>query len=132
MAMRIIANENICGTVIRALKAQGHDVLAAKEVMAGASDLDVLQRAKAEKRLVITHDKDFGELAFAFGLPAVSGIVLFRLSTGDVASSHGRALTSFNSRRDWSGNVSVVDDYKIRMRQLKGTGSAQQLGNDLE
>ncbi len=61
--MRIIANENITGSVIRQLRETGHDVLSVKETIRGANDADVLSQAQAEQRLVITHDKDFGELA---------------------------------------------------------------------
>jgi len=77
--MRILANENIPGPVVAALRDAGHDVLWAKESMAGAKDPDILSRAKAGARLVVTLDKDFGELAVRSGLPATSGVVLFRL-----------------------------------------------------
>lgn len=71
--LRIIANENISRSVIQVLRDRGHDVLAVKEVMQSAPDGDILARAQAEERLVITHDKDFGELAFRFGLPSSCG-----------------------------------------------------------
>ena len=78
--MRILANENFPGPVIAALRERGHDVLSVKATMRGADDPAVLRRAQADDRLVVTFDKDFGELAFRFGLPASSGVVLFRLS----------------------------------------------------
>ena len=46
--MRIIANENITGSVINKLRATGHDVLSVKETMRGANDPDVLSRAQTE------------------------------------------------------------------------------------
>jgi predicted nuclease of predicted toxin-antitoxin system len=39
-----------------------------KETMRGRGDPAILARAQTEERLVVTHDKDFGELAFRFGL----------------------------------------------------------------
>jgi predicted nuclease of predicted toxin-antitoxin system len=59
----------------------------------GSSDRAILARAQAENRIIITFDKDFGELAFRFGLPATSGIILFRISPASptrifVARSH--------------------------------------------
>lgn len=72
--MRILANENFPGPVIRALRQRGHDVVSVKETMRGASDPQVLARAQAEERLVVAFDKDFGELAFRFGLPARCGV----------------------------------------------------------
>src|SRR2546425_2698747 len=75
--MRILANENVPGPVVAALRAAGHDVLWVKESMTGAKDHDV--HAQSEARLVVTFDKDFGELAVRSRLPAASGVVLFRL-----------------------------------------------------
>ena len=49
--MRILANENVPGPVVTALRAAGHDVLWVKESMTGAKDRDVLARAHSEARL---------------------------------------------------------------------------------
>ena len=65
--MRIIANENVSATVIGELRRRGHDVVSVKESMRSAPDHTVLKRASEEARLVITHDKDFGVLAFRWG-----------------------------------------------------------------
>lgn len=46
--MRLIANENVSGTVIRTLRERGHDVLSVKESMRVASDEAVLARAQLE------------------------------------------------------------------------------------
>jgi len=82
-AMRYLTNENVSGTVIQELRRLEHDVLSVKESMRGERDLAILQRAQVEQRLVITHDKDFGELAFRSQQPASCGIILFRLSGPD-------------------------------------------------
>lgn len=42
----------------------GHDVLWARTDMPGAMDDVILQRAQDDERLVISFDKDFGEMAF--------------------------------------------------------------------
>jgi predicted nuclease of predicted toxin-antitoxin system len=73
-------NENISGTVTRMLRDLGHDVVAVKETMRGAMDREILARAQIESRLVITQDKDFGELAFHSALPAQCGVIVFRLA----------------------------------------------------
>ncbi len=64
--MRIVANENVAGTVIRELRRRGHDVLSVKESMRSETDENVLAKAQSEERLIM-HDKDFGELAFRWG-----------------------------------------------------------------
>ena len=78
--MRFLANENVTATVIRELRQRGHDVLSAKESMRSERDDVILARAQAEQRIVVTHDKDFGELAFWSLLPASCGVILLRLA----------------------------------------------------
>jgi predicted nuclease of predicted toxin-antitoxin system len=121
--MRVIVNENITQSVIQGLRDRGFDVLSVKESMRGADDTSILQRAEAEQRLVITQDKDFGELAFKHRLPATSGIVLFRLSADDPADDNQRMLDVMQSRSDWAGHFSVVTNDRIRMRTLPSSGT---------
>ena len=116
--MRVIANENITGTVVRKLRQQGHDVLSVKESMQGADDRSILQRAETDQRLIITQDKDFGELAYRYRLPASCGIVLFRLSGEDPSADNQRMFEVIEGRSDWTGRFSVVTDSRIRMRPL--------------
>jgi len=78
--MRLICNENVPDSVVRGLRERGHDVLAVKESLRGAADIQIPARAQADLRLVVTQDKDFGELALRYALPAESGVLLFRLS----------------------------------------------------
>jgi predicted nuclease of predicted toxin-antitoxin system len=112
----LLANENVTGTVIRELRRQGHDVLSAKEDLRGWSDEAVLRRAQTEKRLLIAHDKDFGELAFRFRLPAECGIVLFRLSGEDSERDNQRVLEVLSGGPAFGGKSAVVTDDRIRMR----------------
>jgi predicted nuclease of predicted toxin-antitoxin system len=117
--MRLCANENIPGDGVAALRGQGHDVLWIREAMPGATDEQVLAQATLEQRLLITFDKDFGEMAFRRGKKATAGVVLFRISQPSakiVAETIVRVLTS---RNDWAGNFSVVDDHTVRMRPLR-------------
>jgi predicted nuclease of predicted toxin-antitoxin system len=116
--MRLLANENVSATVIRVLRQRGHDVLSAKESMRGESDPAVLLRARQEGRLVVTHDKDFGELAFRNQLPAECGILLFRLGGADPDSDNRRMLEVIQGRQDWAGHFAVVTDNQIRIRPL--------------
>ena len=121
--MRVIANENVTGTVVRKLRQHGHDVLSVKESMQGADDRSILQRAETDPRLIITQDKDFGELAYRYRLPASCGIVLFRLSGEDSSADNQRMFDVIESRSDWAGRFSVVTDSRIRMRPLPENGT---------
>jgi predicted nuclease of predicted toxin-antitoxin system len=83
--MRLLANENVPGDAVTALRRQGYDVVWIWEDSPGVSDIQVLARAHKEDRILITFDKDFGELAFRYGLPATCGIILFRIVTSSPA-----------------------------------------------
>jgi predicted nuclease of predicted toxin-antitoxin system len=120
--MRFIANENVAESVLRGLRQRGHDVLSVKELMRGADDVAILSRAQEESRVVVTHDKDFGELAFRQRLPAQCGIILFRLSGGNPDADNRRILDAIESRTDWAGQFAVVADDRIRMRPLPDVG----------
>jgi predicted nuclease of predicted toxin-antitoxin system len=122
--MRVIVNENITGTVIRELRQRGHDVLSVKESMRGADDTSILQRAVVEQRLVVTQDKDFGELAFRHRLPASCGIILFRMSGASPSADNQCIIDVIDSRSDWLAHFSVVTGDRIRMRPLPSGGAS--------
>lgn len=116
--MRLLANENIPASAIKKLRAAGFDVLSAAESMAGASDLDVLARAQSESRVLITQDKDFGELAFRSGLSAACGVILFRLAGGSPDQVAARMTEVASSREVWAGLFAVATDDRVRIRDL--------------
>ena len=120
--MRIVANENVAGTVIRELRRRGHDVLSVKESMRSETDENVLAKAQSEERLVITHDKDFGELAFRWGLASGCGVILLRLSGSDPNQDNLRAVAVIESRTDWAGHFAVVTNDRVRIRPLPEIG----------
>jgi len=116
--VRILANENFPGPAVDGLRVRGHDVVWARTDMPGASDDAILSRAQVEGRLVVTMDKDFGELAFRWGLPATSGVMLFRLSLPDPETSARRIVEVLESRADWVGRFAVAEEGRTRTRPL--------------
>lgn len=116
--MRLLANENFPLDAVEALRADGHDVLWIREDARGSSDEQILHRAQQEERILITFDKDFGELAFRSRLPAISGVILFRISTPTSNYIAQVAVQAIASRTDWAGHFSVVEDNRIRMTPL--------------
>lgn len=114
--MRVLANENFPGEAIGALRERGHDIVWIRTEAPGSKDQTILQRAQIEKRIIVTFDKDFGELAFHSRLPASCGIVLFRISAPSPASVIQKVVETLESRSDWEGNFAVVEDWQIRIR----------------
>ena len=100
------------------LRAKGHDLVWVRTDMPGASDDAVLERAQAEGRLVVTFDKDFGELAFRWGLPATCGVILFRISLPGPDSATRRIVEVLENRADWYGHFAVAEEHRTRFRPL--------------
>jgi predicted nuclease of predicted toxin-antitoxin system len=76
---RILTDENVSPRVVAFLRTNGYDVSDIKELgLFGLPDREVLARAHAEQRIVITHDADFGMLAINQGIPFTS-IIYIRL-----------------------------------------------------
>ena len=72
------ADECVDAALVSRLRAAGHDVFYAAELAPGSTDVELIQRAQTENRLLLTEDKDFGELVFRAGM-LVPGVVLLRL-----------------------------------------------------
>ena len=116
--MRFLADENFPYDAVQALRDDGHDIVWIRTEAPGISDRQVLARAMAAHRILLTFDKDFGELAFHAGLPASCGIILFRISA---TSSEGLArfiASAVRTRTDWTGHFSVVETWRTRMLPL--------------
>ncbi|MCL4506012.1 MAG: DUF5615 family PIN-like protein [Chloroflexi bacterium] len=116
--MRILADENFPGDAVAALRGRGHDVVWVRTDAPGSADTSVLQLAQEQQRIVITFDKDFGELAFRSRLPAACGIVLFRISASSPAHVANVAIAVLESRSDWAGHLAVTEDRRIRIVPL--------------
>jgi predicted nuclease of predicted toxin-antitoxin system len=118
VAARLLADENVAGAVVAALRQQGHDVAWIHEDAPGSPDPEVLARAQREGRVVVTFDKDFGELAFRRGLAASVGVVLFRITLTSPDHAVRAAVAAFASRADWTDQFAVVEDDRVRLRAL--------------
>ena len=116
--MRFLANENFPGDAVDVMRAASHDVVWIRTDAPGMTDPDILSWAMRETRILLTFDKDFGELAWHHHLPATCGIILFRLpmpSPGTV----GRMLADrIAERNDWAGHFSVIEPGRVRMRPM--------------
>jgi predicted nuclease of predicted toxin-antitoxin system len=119
--VRLLADENIPLESVRALRTAGHDVFAATESAAGATDEVLLERAGAEERLIVTFDRDFGELATRHARAAPAGILLIRIVPRNTDEVTQLLLGLFaRSEVRWSAQLSVVDRTHLRQRPLGG------------
>jgi len=116
--MRFLANENLPRVAVEALRAAGHDVAWVRTEGPGATDEAVMEWARRHDRVLLTFDKDFGELVLRRGMEASPGVVLFRLPAERPAEVARRVVDSLAARDDWAGHFSVADEKRVRMRRL--------------
>jgi predicted nuclease of predicted toxin-antitoxin system len=117
--MRFLANENFPGAAVTALCAAGHDVVWVRTESPGSTDREVLAWAARDARILLTFDKDFGELAKATVLPEGCGVVLLRLPMPRPDGVGQQLANAIMSRSDWADHFSVIEPGRVRMRPLK-------------
>ena len=88
-SMRFLADESCDGRVVRALRLAGHNVKPVREIAPELPDEDVIVVARNEDRVLITEDRDFGQIFFAAGVRSV-GVILFASPRMRVAISPAR------------------------------------------
>lgn len=118
--MLFLADEDFPGLAVRWLREAGHDVVWARTHMPGDADSAFLAAAQRDIRVVLTCDKDFGELAFHWGLPASCRVVLFRItaSSPEVFLQRVKDLMAAESDIGFGGKFCVVEADRVRSRPL--------------
>lgn len=116
--MRLLADENVPLAAVQALRGAGHDVLSVQESTRGAGDEVVLDMAGRTGRILITLDKDFGELAFRRGLPMQCGVLLVRFAAETPQVLAHRIINVLHSQASWIGVFASVDEDRVRIRSM--------------
>ncbi|HVG45832.1 MAG TPA: DUF5615 family PIN-like protein [Longimicrobium sp.] len=115
----LLADENFPIASIALLRTSGFDVASISEIARGAPDVDVLRIAREQNRVLITFDRDFGELIYRDLAPVPPGVIYLRVT---VSSSEGPAQVVANLLSDTSfeilGRFSVVTGDGVRQRAL--------------
>ena len=78
--MRWLIDECVDAALVVQLRESGHDVIYMTDVAPRATDAEVMSRANRENRLLLTEDKDFGDLVFRQA-KTVPGVVLLRIES---------------------------------------------------
>ena len=115
----VLADENIPGASIELLRAAGIDVQSAAERGPGMSDVAVLELARIEGRVLITFDRDFGELIYRRGYAAPPAVVYFRFvpANAEEAATVLRSLLEHGGI-EIVGRFTVVTRDQVRQRAL--------------
>ncbi|RRA98745.1 DUF5615 family PIN-like protein [Larkinella rosea] len=118
--MKFIVDECTGPRVADWLIEKGFDVFSVFRQGRGMKDIQILQKATEEQRIIITNDRDFGELIFKTGLPH-KGVIFMRLK--DETSGNKVEILSrfFETNIDLINNVNfiVVTEESIRVRMIR-------------
>lgn len=115
---KFLANENMPGEAVHAAQAAGIDIIWVRDTMPGAADDAVLATAVSDVRVLVTFDKDFGEMVFSLGRSASPGIILLRPRLRSPAVVAAFTVAVLNQAATWEGNFSVAREGRLRVVPL--------------
>jgi len=116
--MKFLIDESVEKPIVDWLRDQKYDVMYIAESSSGVTDEEVIKITNSESRIIITNDKDFGELIFRQGRIA-QGILLIR-AVNEESSNKLRLIKEVlkkvkNKLRE---NFIVVNEAGIRIRKI--------------
>ena len=117
--MNLVADEGVDGPIVYRLREEGHSVIWIAEVARGSADDTVLDLANTRRALLLTSDKDFGELVYRQRL-VTAGVVLLRLA--GLSSEHKAEIVATVLRqreRELSRAFTVIAPGSIRIRRVE-------------
>ncbi len=118
--MKFLADENFPLASINLLLRNNIDVRQTALLFSGKPDTFILQEATEQNEIILTFDKDFGELIFKKLLFGVQAVVLFRL-TDFLPETPGNIILDIlmTSQPTLTGYLTVIDENKIRQKRIK-------------
>lgn len=114
--MRFLVDES-AGKKLANLLSQQHEVVFVGDVSPSITDEAILAIANKQKRILITNDKDFGELVFRFKKPN-AGIILLRTLRSDSSLRYGLLLRLFKTANVHHKFI-VLTEIHVRIRKLR-------------
>ena len=114
--MKLIADESVDFGIIKALRANNFEVLSILEASPGIDDNSVLSIANKEKSILLTEDKDFGELVFRLQ-QSHYGVILLRLNGLSIEQKVDTALKFIKANISKMPNAfSVISPNQLRIK----------------
>jgi predicted nuclease of predicted toxin-antitoxin system len=115
---KFLADENVPGDAVEAARNAGHDLAWIKEISPSAGDDAVLAISLSESRVLVTFDKDFGEMAFRQGRSATCGVVLLRPRLRSPEHLARFMLAVLGQAVTWEGKFAVAREGNLRVVPL--------------
>ena len=117
--MKFLADEGVDGQIVSPLREDGHDVLYVAEHIAGITDEEILEMAHCDNRILMTRDKDFGELVYR-EKRTHSGIILnrlYELGSEKKAEIVSKVIQNFGEAL--IGSFTIIQPGQIRTKTMK-------------
>jgi predicted nuclease of predicted toxin-antitoxin system len=115
--MRVLLDTCIWKGAKKELEAEGHDVEWVGEWPEDPGDKEILAYAYKEKRVLVTMDKDFGELAIVYDRPHCGIIRLVNLKTTDQSRVCSQVIKRYVEDLRCGG---IITAYEGRVRIRSG------------
>jgi predicted nuclease of predicted toxin-antitoxin system len=114
----IILDENVEQFWIDLIRNEGFEYISIREQFQGITDLEVIEIVKKQEGILVTEDKDFGELVFAYGIKSIS-ILFLRYDQPQYDQIKDHFIEIINRYKDGNtiGFVTITKN-KIRMRSI--------------
>lgn len=114
--MNLLADESVDRQIVDRLRAEGHDVLYIAEFEPSITDDVVFDRANERAALLLTTDKDFGEIVYKQGRLVSDGVVLIRLSGLNPQTKANILADAIGTRgKEFVNHFCVISPGKVRI-----------------
>jgi predicted nuclease of predicted toxin-antitoxin system len=114
--MEFLANENFPRPSIKFLRENSFLVSSIAETSIGISDHDVIQLAIERNQIILTFDKDYGEIIFKENLPEPPSVIFFRIKGKNPFFASQLILEMLEQGVVFEKHFTVVDESGIRQR----------------
>ena len=118
--MRFLTDQDVYAATTHYLRGLGHDVVTAAELgLSRAIDSELLRRARADRRIFVTRDRDFGRLVFAQNMGA--GIIYLRMTPATANAVHQELdrVTTTYAEDELMQVFLVVEPARHRLRRKR-------------
>lgn len=114
--MKFLANENFPRPNIAFLRKNNIDLVSVSEQYQGITDEQVMKIAISERRTILTHDSDYGELIFKHGYKPKEGVIYFRIYDFEPIDPGKFLLKLITQKIDFARTLTVINENAIRQR----------------